>query len=66
MNKELDLLEFLQYIVGCDYISDLKNEPYNSKAKLLLSQLDVSYYSLNQIKDATEYIYSILSERKNF
>lgn len=37
-NKHLDLLEFLKYILGCTYISDLKNETYNAKAKLIFEK----------------------------
>jgi hypothetical protein len=33
MNGISDLLEFLKYILGCTYISDLKTKNYNVKAK---------------------------------
>lgn len=56
-SKYFDLLEFLKYILGCTYISDLRTEPYNSKARLILQQLNLKYYTLNQVKDAIEYIY---------
>lgn len=57
-NKHLDLLEFLKYILGCTYISDLKNETYNSKAKLIFEKMDLEEYSFEQIKDAYKYIYN--------
>lgn len=36
MNKYFDLLDFLKYILGCTYISDLKTENYIIKARLIL------------------------------
>lgn len=58
MDSNSDLLEFLKYILGCTYISDLRVEPYNSKAKLLLKQLKLDEYSENHVKDIFEYIYN--------
>lgn len=58
MDKDSDLLEFLKYILGCTYISDLRSDPYNTKAKLLLKQLRLKKYSRNQIKEVFDYIYS--------
>lgn len=58
--NKLELLEFLKYILGCTYISDLKTEPYNTKAKLILKQLNLKKYSFNQVKDAFEYLNKIL------
>lgn len=51
-----DLLEFMQYIFGCDYISDLRTEDYNERAKRLLEKLDCSQYSFNSIEDAIDYL----------
>ena len=59
MNKDLELLEFLKYILGCTYISDLKTDPYNDRAKLLLKQLNLDKYSMNQIEDTFEYLDNI-------
>ena len=36
MMKNDKLLDLLQFILGCDYLSDLKTEPYNKKLKLYL------------------------------
>lgn len=57
MNKDLELLEFLKYILGCTYISDLKTDPYNDRAKLLLKHLNLNKYSLYQINDAFIYLH---------
>ena len=56
MNGNLELLEFLKYILGCTYVSDLRVEPYNTRAKLVFERLDLNYYSLKQIRDAIEYL----------
>lgn len=56
--SERDLLEFLKYILSCTYISDLKFEPYNDKAKTTLGELNLQKYSLKQLKDVFEYIYN--------
>lgn len=58
-DDKLDLLEFLKYILGCTYISDLRKDPYNFKAKLILKQLNLKKYSLHQLSDVFEYIYSV-------
>jgi hypothetical protein len=53
-----DLLEFLKYVLGCTYISDLRKEPYNTKAKAVFERLDLTHFSLTQIRDTTEYLYA--------
>ena len=58
MNERFELLEFLKYILGCTYMSDFRIKPYNDRAKLLLEHIYLGCYSLNQIKDAIEYICS--------
>lgn len=57
MNEEMDLLDFLKYVLGCTQISDLRIDTYNNRAKIILDNLDLRYYSLNSIRDAIEYIY---------
>lgn len=56
-NYDLDLFDFLKYILGCTYISDLRTEPYNAKARLILDKLNLNKYPINQTKDAVNYIY---------
>jgi hypothetical protein len=58
MNKNLDIFEFLKYILGCEYISDLKFEPYNTKAKIILKFLNLKKYPKNQIRDIFKYLYN--------
>lgn len=52
----INLLEFIQYIIGCEYLSDLRSGIYNEKAKLLLQRLDLTQYSFKSIIDAIEYL----------
>ena len=55
---EKDLLEFLQHTLNCTYISDLHTGQYNERAKLILEKIDIRNFSLNQIRDAIEYVYN--------
>jgi hypothetical protein len=52
----LELLEFLRYIIGCKNISDLRIEFYNERAKALFDKLNLANYSLTQIEDAIRYL----------
>jgi hypothetical protein len=56
--NNLELLEFLKYVLGCMQISDLRKEPYNTKAKAVFERLDLTHFSLTQIRDTTEYLYT--------
>ena len=53
----MSLLSFMKEVLGCKYISDLRQDPLNSRAKLLWSKLDLSHYSLCEICDASEYLF---------
>lgn len=55
-----DLLEFLKYVLGCAYISDLKTKTYKDKAKRILNQLESNEYSFKEIQDALNYINTTL------
>ena len=54
---DLDLFEFLKYVLGCTYVSDLKTEPYNTRAKLILKLINTNRYSDKQVEDIVNYIY---------
>ena len=56
-NQNLDLLEFLQYIIGCTYISDLKCTACRKKVEMLLKHLNLKHWQLNQLKDVINYIF---------
>lgn len=58
LNVYVDVLEFLRQALYCDYISDLRREPYNTQAKKLLKHIDLSRYPANQQRDIYEYLYS--------
>ena len=57
VTEDLPILEFLQQTLGCTYISDLRTELYNERAKLILNKIDLRHYSLASIRDAVDYIY---------
>ena len=58
LNVYVDVLEFLRQALYCDYISELRREPYNTQAKKLLQQVDMRRFPANQQRDIYEYLYS--------
>lgn len=50
------LLEFLGWVLGCEFLSDLHFEPYYSKAIILLEKLDLKDYSYEEIMETKEYL----------
>lgn len=52
----MKLLEFLYEVLGCLYMSDLHFEPYKTRALMILDQLDIGNYSLDDIVYAKKYI----------
>lgn len=67
MTKTTDLFEVLKNLCGCEYISDLRYEPYISKARLRMQTLCTDSFSLFQLSDMAEYLYEkrlLRTERK--
>lgn len=56
-NNKTDIFETLKNILGCEYISDMKFEPYRTKAKEALKSMDLSILSLSDLKDIAQYLY---------
>ena len=54
-----DIFEKLQKALECTYISDLRMEPYCSKAKELLKTMDIETYSLKELNDIAFYLYGM-------
>lgn len=52
----MGLLEFLSWVLGCKFLSDLHFEPYHSKAIMLLERLDLRNYSYQEINEVKEYL----------
>lgn len=50
------LLEFLSWVLGCEFLSDLHFEPYYAKAVILLEKLNLKDYSYEEIMEAKEYL----------
>lgn len=57
-NQQADLLDILKRNLHCTYISDLRIEPFNSHAKVLLEQMDLGQYTNKQIGDTFKYVYA--------
>lgn len=51
----MDIFEYLQNLIGCTFISDLKFGAYREKAVEILKQMDVSNIDRRQIADAETY-----------
>lgn len=56
-NNKTDIFETLKNILGCEYISDMKFEPYRTKAKEALKSMEMSILSLSDLKDIAQYLY---------
>ena len=54
-----DIFEKLKKAVGCTYISDMRTEPYCSKAKSLLKEMGIDDYSLKELNDISFYLYGM-------
>ena len=50
------LLEFLSWVLGCEFLSDLHFEPYYAKAIILLGRLNLKNYSYEEINEARSYL----------
>lgn len=58
MNNQLgDPFNELRGITGCDYISDLRFQPYNHIARLYFSQFNLNKYTLKELNDIAQYIF---------
>ena len=58
VNANTDLLEFLQSALRCMYLSDLRTETYNGRARELLNQLALNSFPAQQVRDAYSYLYA--------
>ena len=56
-NTSDDLLEVIRQKLHCTYISDLRNEPNNTFARLLLKRINLKKYSHNVLNDAYNYLF---------
>ena len=59
MQTQRDLLDEVRAQLLCDYISDMRFEPYNSAAKKVLAGINFAEYSLRALSDAAEYLYGV-------
>ena len=61
-----DLFDWLKEGVGCEYISDLRFDPYISQAKAILKDIDYLQFSLRDLSDCSEYLYLDKFTFKNY
>lgn len=54
-----DLFDLLKQEIGCDYISDLRFEPYKSIAKKKLKCCEFDSCSLKELNDITHYLFEV-------
>ena len=52
-----DLFEDLRKAVNCEYISDMKFDPFKEKAKHEVVKLDFDLYSTESQEDMADYLY---------
>ncbi len=53
----MDMFEYLRKMLGCEYISDLRYEPYKTRAQRLLATVPLEGYPLEVLSDLAEYLY---------
>lgn len=53
----MDIFEKITEILGLEYMSDMKFEPNRSRAILLISEMDLSQYSMASLSDLFHYIF---------
>lgn len=53
----MDIFEQLKDKIGCKCISDLRYDPYRTKAKRMLKELDIEQCSLFELNDLEFYFY---------
>lgn len=54
----MSLLETIQSILKCEFLSDLRYEPYNKMAKEILKNINLKCYSSRDIYSTFEYLFS--------
>ena len=66
MQTQCDLFEDLRVQLLCEYISDMRFEPFQSSAKAELARMELSSYSLRALADADEYFYGVNLEFQSY
>lgn len=62
-----DLFEEVAHAAGCDYISDMKLQEYNSRAKKILAESIVyKDYSLKELSEIYKYLYGETANFENY
>ena len=53
----MDIFEYLRKMMECQYISDLRYEPYKTRAQKLLITVPLDECPLEALSDLAEYLY---------
>lgn len=57
MEDTMDVFEKLKNALRCNYISDLRYEPYCTEAKKMLRVMEIEKCSVVELNDIAEYFY---------
>lgn len=64
-NQQTALFEKLKDILGCEYLSNIRNKYTLNTAKNAASELELSPYSAFELADLAEYLYGVNLYRAN-
>ena len=55
----MDLFEKIKDLLGCEYISDIRNDRWRNTTKNIIAKIDLSSYSALELADMAEYLYGV-------
>lgn len=55
----MDLFEKIKDLLGCEYISDIRNDRLRNTTKNIIAEIDLSSYSALELADMAEYLYGV-------
>ena len=53
------LFEKIKDLLGCEYISDIRNDRLRNTTKKIIAKIDLSSYSALELADMAEYLYGV-------
>ncbi len=65
MDRSLGLLDRVQRIIGCEYLSSLRNNSYWKSILAVISTFHVSDYKYQEWAEALSYIFNEIVEIEN-
>ncbi len=62
-----DIFEMLAVAIGCNFVSDMKYEPYNTIAKLaVIEMFDLKDVPLKMLSDLYNYLYKVKTDFQTY